>query len=282
MGVQSRIVLYAPSGKMAEAAAKAAFARIDQLEQIMSDYRADSEINRLSGSAGGRPVRVSEDLYEVLSRSEELARKSSGAFDVTAAPVIQLWRKARTGHALPSEADLKNALQLVGWRMLKLDRKARSAQLLKKGMRLDLGGIGKGYACDAALSSLRSCGVTRALVEMGGDMALGEAPPGAKGWRIEIAHSDRAHRTVTLSRCGVSSSGDTEQFVEIGGTRYSHIVDPRTGVGLTSRVAVTVIAPNATTSDGLSTALCVLDPDEGMKLLRELGGVKAYRRIATD
>lgn len=282
MGVQSRIVLYAKNESEAVSAAQAAFARIDALEQIMSDYRPDSELSRLSDSAGGPAVRVSHDLFDVLMCAQGIAKASQGAFDVTSAPLIQLWRSARRTHSLPAATDLKKARQLTGWRKLKLDEAARTVTLQQKGMRLDLGGIGKGHACDQALRALRSRRVARALVEMGGDMALGEAPPGTSGWRVEIDQADETHRWRTLRNCGVSSSGDTQQFVEIGGKRYSHVVDPRTGLGLTDRIAVTVIAPNAMLSDALSTAISVLGSARGSQLASRYRGTSTYIRTASE
>jgi len=152
-------------------------------------------------------------------------------------------------------------------------------------MQLDLGGIAKGYACDEAIRTLKANGIKSALVEMGGDIVVSGPPPGKKGWEIEIANADAARsldkpRMLALSNSAVSSSGDTEQFVEIGGKRYSHIVDPRTGLGLTDRIAVTVVAPNGVTSDGLSTAISVLGDKKGRALANTYPGVSVYIRKA--
>lgn len=275
MGVQTRFVLWAASEKSARAAADAAFSRVEDLEQIMSDYRPDSELMRLCSRAGGPAVAVSGDLFRVLSRSQELARRSGGAFDVTVGPSVALWRQARTARALPSSDALDGARRLVGWRNVTLDAKARSVRLALPGMKLDLGGIAKGFACDAALSVLRSRGIRSALVEMGGDIAVSGPPPGEKGWKIDITGRDQPF---TLRDCGVSTSGDLYQFVEIGGVRYSHVVDPRAGLGLTSRIEVTVVAPDATTSDSLATAISVLGEKRGPSLAGK--GVQVFVRSA--
>jgi thiamine biosynthesis lipoprotein len=124
--------------------------------------------------------------------------------------------------------------------------------------------------------------VKRALIEAGGDIVVGDPPPGETGWRIEVANADAKDRFVTLANAAISTSGDTEQFVEIGGQRYSHVVDPKTGYGLTDRMAATVIAPNGITSDGLSTAFCLMGPERGKPLLKRYPGVKAYVRRASD
>jgi thiamine biosynthesis lipoprotein len=145
-------------------------------------------------------------------------------------------------------------------------------------MQLDVGAIGKGYAADAALETLRAAGITRCLVALSGDIRVGDPPPGRDGWRIasSIPEVDPAgSRGLTFADRGISTSGDTEQFVEIGGARYSHIVDPRTGLGLTSRASVVVIAPDATTADALATAACVLGPSAGLALVARFDGATA-------
>src|SRR5262245_2311233 len=243
MGTQFRIVLYAPTKDTAEKAAKAAFARVAELDGIMSDYRSSSELMRLCKKAGGAPVRVSGDLFYVLQRAQEVSRRSAGAFDVTVGPVVRLWRRARRTRQLPDPEKLKTALALVGWKNVVLDEKARTVQLLKPGMQLDLGGIAKGYAADEMLKVLARHGLKRALVAAGGDIAVGEAPPGKAGWTVAIAAVDAKKEgpsRLVLARAAVSTSGDAEQYVEIGGKRYSHIVDPRTGLGLVGRMSATV------------------------------------------
>jgi thiamine biosynthesis lipoprotein len=281
MGVQVRITLYAPDEPSAERACAAAFRRFAGLEDILSDYRPSSELMRLCARAGGPPVPVSPDLFLVLERAADLSRRTGGAFDVTVGPYMALWRKARKTGKLPAAADLQTAARLVGWRKVRLDEEKRTVQLLVPGMRLDLGGIAKGYAGDCAQAVLKQHGVTRALVEAGGDIVVSGPPPGKDGWRIEVASAGPEKRTVSLANAAISSSGDTEQFVEIAGRRYSHIVDPRTGLGLTDRIAATVIAPDGITSDSLSTAVSVLGPERGPALARTYKGVLVTVRRAS-
>lgn len=247
MGVRARIVLYAEDEPAAQQAASAAFDRIAYLEDVMSDYRPTSELMRLCAKAGGPPVHVSPELLFILTKSQDLAERSGGAFDVTVGPLVRLWRQARKSGVLPTPAERIAARRLVGWRKMRIDPKSSTVRLAVPGMRLDLGGIAKGYACDEAIRVLKEQGIESALVEMGGDIAVSRPPPGNDGWEIEVAG-----KTMILSNEAISSSGDTEQFVEIGGKRYSHIVDPKTGLGLTSRIAVTVVAPAGWVSDGLS------------------------------
>jgi thiamine biosynthesis lipoprotein len=284
MGVDARLVVYAPDQQTAEDACTAAFARIAALDSMMSDYRRDSELIRLCARAGGPPVRVSPDLFLVLRRAQEVARESGGAFDVTVGPLIALWRKARKTAILSDPAALKRARRLVGWQKLRLDEGARTVRLTVRGMKLDLGGIAKGYAADEAQRVLKQHGITRALVQMGGDIVVSGPPPGTDGWTIRVpnASNDREPADLRFADRAISTSGDTEQFAMIGGRRYSHVVDPRTGVALTNRVQVTLTAPDGLTSDPLSTALCVLGGEHGGNLIHAYPGTKAYVRVLTS
>ena len=281
MGVPFRIVLYARDRTEAQRAAEAAYARLRELNAIMSDYEDDSELTLLSRTAGsGRWVPVSPDLWKVLERGQTVAVATGGAFDVTVGPLVQLWRRARRQRELPDPARLAAARAAVGHRHLELDRKGRRARLNVPGMRLDLGSIAKGYGADEALATLQRLGIRRALVAGSGDMAFGDSPPGRPGWRIEVAPLDVTNappsRFVVLANCGIATSGDVFQHVEIGGRRYSHIVDPRTGVGLTDHSLVTVIARDCMTANGLSTSLSVLGPKQGLPLVERTPGAAAY------
>lgn len=271
MGTLNTITLYAPDADMARAAAIAAFKRIDALEDILSDYQADSELMRILDHPYGTPVPVSEDLFNVLQRGQEMARLSDGAFDVTVGPYVRLWRFARKRKVLPTPAEIAAARAAVGWQKLKLDARTRTVTLLVPHMRLDLGSIGKGYAGDQALKLLKARGIDRALVACSGDIAIGDPPPGKRGWKIGIAALDgvtnQPRRTVLLHNAGISTSGDTEQFLKIGGVRYSHIVNPATGLGLTNRIQATVIGPNAATTDCLDTTVSLLGVKRGLALI---------------
>jgi len=281
MGVPFRIVLYAADRPAAEAAAHAAFERIAQLNDLLSDYEMDSELSQLSRTSGqGRSVAVSADLWKVLRRSQQMARRTNGAFDVTVGPVVSLWRKARREKQMPDPARLAEARAAVGYEKLQLDAGHQTAKLLLPAMRLDLGAIAKGYAVDEALKTLRAHHCPRALVAGGGDMVAGDPPPGTKGWRIEIAPLDITNgppkKFVLLSRMALATSGDVFQHVEIQNKRYSHIVDPRTGLGLTDHSLVTVIAPDGMTADSLATAVSVLGPEAGLNLIAATEGAAVH------
>jgi thiamine biosynthesis lipoprotein len=281
MGIPFRLVLYAQNAAAAQAAARAAFDRIAALNQVLSDYEDESELTRLSRTAGtGQSVPLSEDLWRVLWRAQQMARRSGGAFDVTVGPYVQLWRRARRQRAMPDPSRIEAARQAVGFQHLRLDPARRTAELRRQKMRLDLGGIAKGYALQEALQTLVDHGVSRALVTGGGDMVAGDAPPGKPGWQIEIAPLDATHAppapSVCLRRQALATSGDLFQRFEFGGQRYSHIVDPRTGIGLTDHSLVTVIARDGMTADGLSTAVSVLGPDKGIRLVERERSAAVY------
>jgi len=264
MGTLFRIVLFTSDPTAGKMAARTAFDRIAALDRILSDYDSESELMRLCRHPYGRPVPVSADLFTLLHRSQQLAEETGGAFDVTLGPWVRLWREARNTGVLPNFAARAQATQSVGFAHLHLDSSNRTVTLMKSGMQLDFGGIAKGYAADEALALLIQLGFTRAMVAASGDLALGDPPPGKTGWKIELAPFGSDAETpqiLLLAHAGVSTSGSTEQFVELDGQRYSHIVDPFTGLGLTKPIAVTTVARNATLSDGLATACSVLDID---------------------
>jgi thiamine biosynthesis lipoprotein len=273
MGGAARITFYLADDAAALSAAKAAFERIDELERAMSDYRADSPLSALNRGAGGAPQRVGLPLLGALVAAKRLAEETDGAFDPTVGPVVALWRRARKSGQMPPPAERDAAVALVGWRGLEIDQAAGTARLARPGMALDLGGFGKGYAADQARRLLLVMQVHRCLVGLGGDYAAGDPPPGVPGW--SIGFKDDAP-PIELANACVSTSGADEQFVEFGGKRYSHIVDPRTGLGLEQHRRFTVVAPAGGTADALATAASVLDVVRAKSLCEKFHGVRLY------
>ena len=266
MGTLFRITVDAPNVDVAHAAFQAAFARVHELDEILSDYEPQSELMRVST----KPRRISRDLFVVLQASQRLADETNGAFDVTLGPVIRLWRSARRDKMLPSNEAIAEALKRTGYRKLILEAATQSAYFTVAGMQLDVGGLAKGYAADQALLTLRNLGLPNALVAASGDLTIGEQP-----MTIAVEPAEGYRRQLTLSRQAVSTSGDTEQFLEIDGKRYSHIIHPGTGQALTSRIGVTIVAPRGITADSLATAICVMGPDQGLAFLNQQPGVSA-------
>lgn len=278
MGVQARIVIHGASPETAKRAARDAFERIDELERVLSDYRDDSEVAAVCRASGGPPVDISADLAAVLAIALDLGERSDGAFDVTVGPLVALWRIARRTGTLPDRNQLADARAKVGLHLLELRAAPPRLRLAVPGMRLDFGGIGKGYAADAALSVLAEAGCPHALVDIGGDLALGTPPPGRATWHIAV---DPKEAPLEIGAGGVATSGDNEQHLDLGGVRYSHILDPRTGIGLTTRLRVTILAASAAGADGLASAVSVLGPTRGLRLADETPGAAARIESST-
>ena len=272
MGVPTRIIMYAPDAETANAAATAVWKRFDELNAALSDYDSESEIVRVCRESGknGAPVAISDDLRRTLEESRRFCVLTDGAFDATVGPVVKLWRRSRYFNERPPEKILEAAKKTVGlggWNL------TEAGVETAPGVRFDVGGIAKGFALDEALETLRTLGIESALVDAGGDLRLGAAPPGKDGWTIGIAGLVKDGESAfyqTLANVGVASSGDANRFLEIDGVRYSHIIDPRTGEPLTRRCVATVVAADATAADALASAVCVLGLDETPKLLERL------------
>jgi thiamine biosynthesis lipoprotein len=315
MGVEARIVLFAPSEDNARSAANAAFARLAELDAVMSDYRHDGELMQLCRAPAGEPVAVSDDLFNVIAVAQRISHSSGGAFDITIGPLVSLWRQARETHALPSADELSRSRQRTGYQHIELHHDACTVTLKVPGVQLDLGGIGKGYAAQQAIDTLRSHDINSALIALAGDIVVSDAPPNEEGWRITIDHGSDAHnrgdevadnspsldgggwgvgeahlakpqhsasvehkQTLTLTNCAISTSGSNQQFIVINGTRYSHIIDPRTGLGLTTPTIVTVIAGGSNggaIADALSSAACILGGELGETLVAQFPNCSA-------
>ena len=286
MGTIFHIELYAPDDATASRAAEAAFARAEELEQIMSDYREDSELMRLAREGARAPFPASNDLYKVLAKSIRISELSHGAFDVTVGPLVALWREARTTGRFPDASDLAKAKALVDYKFVELDSTRHTVFLKRTGMKLDLGAIGKGYAADQMLALLEKRGLRHAMVVAGGEVAIGAPPPGAMGWKVAIDTADakvgKTPCTLVLHDAALSTSGDSKQFVEINGKRYSHVINPSTGVALEGMASTTVLARDATTTDALGTALSILPVADGIRLAESLPGVAVYMVRQTE
>lgn len=270
MGAPWTITVHAANRAAGSEAIAAAFAEIERLERILSDYDPASELSRLSAAAPTpEPVPVGADLWLVLVAAEGMRELSAGAFDIAVGPLTSLWRQARRSGRLPDPDKLAAAKAAVGAGTVELVPETQSVRLPKPGTRLDPGGIGMGYAADRALEVLAAHGISSAMIDASGDVLVSAAPPGTDGWRIAVAplRPGGQGETLVLVHAAVTTSGDAYQAVEIDGVRYSHIVDPRTGLGITGPTTVTVVAPDATTADALATAASVLGHAAGSDMI---------------
>lgn len=273
MGSPFTITIEAADSMAASIAAAAAFQKADTLNGLLSDYIDSSEINRLSATSGqGRFVRVSTPLFTILQRSVEAAQWSGGSYDVTIGPVVKLWRKARKTRVFPDADSIRAALRKTGYRYVHLDTLNQSVWLERPGMQLDVGGLGKGFVAQAALDLLAEHGFQTAMVNAGGKIVVGKAPSGRQGWVIGINAPNEKEEILPglllLKHKAIATSGDIYQYVEWKGRRYSHIVNPKTGIGLTRRRNVTAIAADGTQADWLATACSILSYHKSLKLIR--------------
>ncbi len=277
MGTEVEVVLWTTPGRHAEAraAAEAALDDIAGLEALLSDYRPGSEIGRL---ARGEAVLVAPETRAVLAEARAWSERSGGAFDATRGALYQRWREARAARQLPRPSELPGLLALGGWD--KLREEAGRLRLHQRGMRLDLGGIAKGFAAEHASALLLRRGFGDHLVDCGGDLTLAGSRDGAP-WRLAIPHPRGKGVVATLLvRAGtVATSGDAQRFFELDGVRYGHIIDPRTGWPARGLASVTALAPQG--ADALATALYVLGPERGLALLARLPEAHAVF-IASD
>lgn len=242
----------------------------------MSLHRDDSELVRINARAAAQAVEVSVELFEVITLAQRIAAKTEGSFDVTIRPVAELWGFIWKEHRMPRPSELSNALQTVSHRFVELDATRRTVRFTRPGVSMDLGGIAKGYAVDRALARLRDYGVKNAMVRAGGDLRVMGAPPGRTSWEVLLEDPTKSGRriSVPLRDAALSTSGNYENFFEVDGRRYSHLLNPRTGLPVEGVAACTVIAPTSMESDAWATALFVLGSEES---LRRFGEGLAFR-----
>jgi thiamine biosynthesis lipoprotein len=279
MGAPFRISVYSDDEAAANAAAEAAYRRIKALNDVFSDYDERSEARRLTAAVvPGEPKPVSRDMLHLLRESQKYSELSGGGFDVTVGPVVKMWRLAKRKKAKPTAEQIAAATALVGYEQLTIDAERSTVAFARPGIQLDFGGIAAGYACDEALRIFKERGLTRVLVEASGDIVCGDPPPGKEGWTVGVGSLAKPDappdRYLRLSNGAVTTSGDAYQFVEFDGVRYSHIVDPKTGLGLTRHSSVTVVAPTCMAADALATAATVLGPEKGLKLIESVEGAE--------
>ena len=225
----------------------------------MSIHRADSELSQVNARASVEPVVLSGDLWRVIAKAQDIAEQTEGSFDITIRPLADLWGFIWKEYRLPTDERLKAVLPRVNYRLVELDPEKRTVHFLAAGVSLDLGGIAKGYAVDCAIGKLRSIDVTNAMVKAGGDLRVIGAPPGKTNWIVQLEDPGKeGHRIkIPLRDAALSTSGNYENYFEIDGVRYSHILNPRTGRPVQGIAACTVIAPTCTESDAMATACFV-------------------------
>ena len=279
MGTEFRIILYAENKENADLFAQKAMDKIDKLNAIFSDYLPESELSRLSRTAGkNQKVRVSEDLWRVMKESKRFSRKSKGAFDITIGPLSKLWRSMFRQGRLFEKEKISAAKTKVNYRNIKHFPLSKTIELTQAMMRLDLGGIAKGYTVDQVVQLLNQAGYKQILVDGGGDIYAGDPPPNKKGWHIKIKKQTGSDHLL-LKNKAIAVSGDTYRFLEWQDHRYSHIIDPRTGYGVTHKKIIHVLANDCTSADALASTLSVLNETESKRFLKKWKKVEVLQDV---
>ena len=261
----------------AVAAIDAAFKEMERIERVFSKFDENSEVSKINRSAGMEKVDVSGEVFGLTERSIYYSRISGGTFDITVGPLMEIWGFVRENKSLPDRGVIDNALKHVGYKNIELDSGELSVRFLDKGVKIDFGGIAKGYAVDRAKDVLASKGIKNGLINLGGNIfALGHAP-GKESWNIGVEdprNKGKLLHTFEVIDKGISTSGNYERFFEIGGKRYSHIINPITGEPCQGIISVTVISDSAEKADALSTAIFVMGEEKGLSLARSIKDMK--------
>jgi thiamine biosynthesis lipoprotein len=275
MGTLFTVRAFHPDETQGYAAIGAAFQRMHALDTVLSDYRPGNELDRLCQQGHEKPFSASPDLYTMLQRALRVAQETQGAFDPTLGPLTRLWRASRKQQRIPDPDTLADAKARTGWQGIAMKDDTRTIRLPRAGMHLDFGAIAKGYAADEARRVLQEHGVEIAYVAAGGDVAALLPPEGRAAWTVALETGENPQVTVALKEQAVSTSGDLRQFVENDGVRYSHVLHPETGIGLTTRTIVSVVAEEATDCDSFSTAFSVMGRERARELLARKHGMEA-------
>jgi thiamine biosynthesis lipoprotein len=270
MGTRVYVELWAEDPARGNAAIDAVMADMRRIDELMSHYKPGSELSQINARANREPVQVDKELFDLIKLSTHYSEITEGAFDITYASVGYLYDYRR--HVHPTEEQIRTALPAVNWRNMLLDEEHHTVRFGHPGMRIDLGGIGKGYAVDHGIGILKARGIAHAVVTAGGDSRILGDHLG-RPWLVAIRHPDDPHKVVTripLSDTAMSTSGDYERYFDENGVRYHHIIDPRTGHSASKVRSATILAPTATQTDGMSKTAFVLGPEKALEIINRM------------
>jgi len=270
MGTRCYVELWADEPAKGNDAIDAVMAELRRIDSLMSHYKPESQLSQINQYANERPVQVDKELFDLIKLSTHYSQITEGAFDITYASVGYLYNYPQ--HIRPTEAQIRQALPAVNWRNMLLDEEHHTVRFEHPGMRIDLGGIGKGHAVDRGIDVLKARGIARALVTAGGDSRIIGDRMG-RPWLVAIRHPDNPSKVVTripLSDSAVSTSGDYERYFDEDGVRYHHIIDPRTGHSASKVRSATILAPTATQTDGMSKTAFVLGAEKALEIINRM------------
>lgn len=273
MGSPFHIIFYHSDSTEAARLGKDCYLLVDSLNNIFSNYDSTSEISRLADNAGGGPQKISSLLFDVLVLSEKASKKSGNSFSIHAGALTILWRKARYEKRFPSKMEIRNARQLSARKNFKFSKADSTVILSRPGVSLDFGGIVKGYTAQKIINFLHSKNINSALADAGGDIVMSDAPPGKNGWTVAVSlpgkEDQLTEKNLVLNNMAVATSGNRYQYMEHKGKKFSHILNPKTGYGITSQLQVTTIAKNGSEADWLATAFSILSTSKSLKLANQ-------------
>lgn len=273
MGSSFNIIFYHTDSAEAVILAKECFLIVDSLNNIFSDYSSESEAGKLALQKNLTDIKVSGELFVMIIRSRKAWKRSCKTFDITVGALTQLWRKAKKENRFPSEAEIKAAKDLTGFKNLIINERSKTISFKKTGIRFDFGGIVPGYTAQRVIDFLKSKNINIALVDASGDIVISDAPPGKDGWTIGVNLPENENeiwdKKLELKNFAVSTSGDVYRYTIHNGIKYSHIIDPKTGYGLTSQRNVTVITKYGADADWLATACSILPLKKALKLAKK-------------
>jgi thiamine biosynthesis lipoprotein len=273
MGSSFNIIFYHSDSLEATQLAKESFSIVDSLNNIFSDYSSESEVGKLAFQTNKTDIQVSDELFSMIIRAKDAWKRSGKTFDITIGALTQLWRNAKKETRFPSEAEIKAAKDLVGFKKLIINERSKTISFKKPGIRLDFGGIVPGFTAQRVIDFLKTKNINIALVDASGDIVMSDAPPGKDGWTIGINLPENENeiwdKKLELKNFAVSTSGDVYRYTIHNGIKYSHIIDPGTGYGVTSQRNVTVITKYVADADWLATACSILPIKKALKLAKK-------------
>jgi thiamine biosynthesis lipoprotein len=270
MGSAFNLTIVSTDSNKANYLARKSYELVDSLNHIFSNYDSSSELSKINASAGLLPYKMSRAMWDLVQKSQYAYIQSKGAYDISIGPLSSLWRNARKVKLFPEASTVVARKKLVGFAQIKINKRLGTIFLPNANMQLDFGGIAKGYIAGWVINYLKANGIQQALADAGGDIVMSGAPLNQKGWLIGVNLPETTdqllNKKLQLSNCSVATSGDVYQFIEYKGVKYSHIINPLTGYGVTNLRNVTIIAKNGATADWLATACSILPIQEAKQL----------------
>ena len=270
MGSAFNLIIVSADSNKANHLARKSYELVDSLNHIFSNYDSSSELSKINASAGLLPYKMSRAMLDLVQKSQYAYIQSKGAYDISIGPLSSLWRNARKAKLFPEASTVLATKKLVGFAQVKINKRLGTIFLPNANMQLDFGGIAKGYIAQWVINFLKANGIQQALVDAGGDIVMSGAPLNQQGWLIGVNHPETTdqllNKKLQLSNCSVATSGDVYQFIEYKGVKYSHIINPLTGYGVTNLRNVTIVAKTGATADWLATACSILPIKEAKQL----------------